>query len=278
MPSVNTARIHDLPPPKLKRMSVELFCDIPEYGMSFELGMIAGYVNHYDAGYVHSFTGFLYVGDRRVDAVTGTISGALPAPNRGGRKPKIERDIAVFLAKKNYEAYGPENNENNKCLTVDESVLKCWRDRRAHSLMALLRDQATRVRHVKKELPLDEFPPKPKQTHSGISEVSHVSHAVGRAKKHLADTILGVIGGRFSSEKEGSIMILLLRGGGFERTAEDADRAVLRGPFWAWVFGEEKAEYFSEEDSFEISLDSASHPGWYVDKNGQLTTGSQPKP
>ena len=272
MPSVQTKRAHDLSPPKLTRMRVELFCDIPEYGIAFELGMIEGYVNHYDAGNVQPFTGSLCVGDRRVDAVIGTISGAIPGPNRGGRKPKIKRDIAVFLAKKNYEAYGPEKNEYNKDLTVDESVMKCWRDRRARSLKALLRDQATRVRHVNKELPLDEFPPKAKETHLGISEVSHVSHAVGRAKKHLADTILGVIGGRFSSEKEGSIMILLLRGGGLERTAEDPDRAVLRGPFWAWVFGEEEAKYFSEGQSFDVTLDTPIHPGWYVAKNGQLTT------
>ena len=272
MPSVKTTRVHDLPPPKLKRMSVELFCDIPEYGMSFELGMIEGYVNHYDAGDVHSFTGFLYVGDRRVDAVTGTIGGALPAPNRGGRKPKIERDIAVFLARKHYEAHGPEKDECNKDLTVDGSVLKCWADRRARSLMALSQDQATRAHHVERVLPLDEFPPKLKETHSGITLSSHISHAIGRAKEHVADTILGVIGGRFSSKKEGPIMILLLSGSGFERTAENADRAVLRGPFWAWVFGEERAEYFSEGQSFDVTLDTPIHPGWYVAKDGQLTT------
>ena len=67
-------------------------------------------------------------------------------------------------------------------------------------------------------------------------------------------------------------MTLLLRGGGLERAAEEADRSVLRGPFWAWKFGEEEAEYFSEEESFEVTLDSPIHPGWYVDKNGQLTT------
>lgn len=272
MPPVSTMRIHDLPRPQLEPMVLKYSVHNLEYGCSYELCTVKAHVIHYGSSDAHPFTGFLYVGDRRVDAVIGTISGAIPGPNRGGRKPKIKRDIAVFLAKKNYEAYGPEKNEYNKDLTVDESVMKCWRDRRARSLKALLRDQATRVRHVNKELPLDEFPPKAKETHLGISEVSHVSHAVGRAKKHLADTILGVIGGSFSSEKEGSIMILLLRGSGFERTAEDADRAVLRGPFWAWVFGEEEAEYFSEKESFEVTLDSPIHPGWHVAKNGQLTT------
>lgn len=278
MPSVKTARVHDLLPPQLKPMVLKLLVESPEYGVSRELGIIKAYVNHYYAGDVHPFSGILFVDDQRVDSVSGSVQWSLPVPNRGGAKPKIERDIAVFLARKHYEAYGPEKDEYNKDLTVDESVVKCWTDRRAHSLRALSEYQATRAGYVERELPLKKLPPKPKETHSGITEVSHVSHAVGRANEHLADTILDEIGGRFSSEKEGSIMILLLRGGGFERTAEDADRAVLHGPFWAWVFGEEKAEYFSDEDSFEISMDSASHPSWYVDKNGQLTTGSQPKP
>ena len=272
MPSVKTTRVHDLSPPKLKPMGLELFCDIPEYGMSFELGTIKAYVNHYDAGDVHPFSGVLYVGDRRVDSVAGSVTWSLPAPNLGGRKPEIGRDIAVFLARKHYEARGPEKDSNNKDHTVDESVVKCWTDRRAHSLRALSEYQATRAGYVERELPLKKLPPKPKETHSGVTEVSHVSHAVRRANEHLADTILGVIGGSFSSEKEGSRMILLLRGGGLGRTAEDTDRAVLRGPFWAWVFGEEEAEYFSEKESFEVTLDSPIHPGWHVAKNGQLTT------
>ena len=272
MPSVNTTRVHDLSPPKLTRMRMELFGEIPEYGISFELGTVKAHVSHYDACDVHPFMGFLYVDDRRFDSVTGIIRGVLPSPSRGGRKPKIGRDIAVFLARKHYEAYGPEKDEYNQGLSVDGSVVKCWTDRRAHSLRAQSQDQATRADHVEKVLPLDEFPPKPKETHSGITLPSHISHAVGRAKEHLADTILGVIGGRFSSEKEGSIMILLLRGSGFDRTAKDADRAALHGPFWAWVFGEEEAKYFSEGQSFDVTLDTPIHPGWYVAKNGQLTT------
>lgn len=272
MPSVKTTRVHDLSPPKLKPMGLELFCDIPEYGMSFELGTIKAYVNHYDAGDVHPFSGVLYVGDRRINSVAGSVMWSLPAPNRGGAKPKIERDIAVFLARKHYEACGPEKDEYNKDHPVDGSVVKCWTDRRAHSLRALSEYQATRAGYVERELPLKKLPPKPKETHSGVTEVSHVSHAVGRANEHLADTILGVIGGRFSNEKEGALMILLLRGGGLGRKAEDTDRAVLRGPFWAWVFGEEDAEYFSEGQTCDVTLDTPIHPGWYVAKNGQLTT------
>lgn len=261
MPSVKTTRVHDLSQPKLTRMRMEFFRDIPEYGISFELGAVKAYVSHFDAGDVHPFMGFYYVDDQSVDSVTGTIRGDLPAPDRGGRKPKIERDIAVFLARKHYEAYCPEKDDFNKDLSVDESVMKCWRDRRTLSLTALSQYHATRAAYVDKERPLDEFPPKPKETHSGITLPSHVSHAARRANEHLADTILGVIGGSFSSEKEGSIMILLLRGSGFDRTAKDADRAALRGPFWAWVFGEEEAKYFSEEESFEVSLDSPINPG-----------------
>ena len=272
MPSAKTPRIHDLPPPQPKRMVLELFGDIPEYGISFELGTVKAYVHHYDGGDVHPYTGYLYSGDRCVDSVRGTVSWTLPEPNRGGAKPKIERDIAVFLASKYYEAYGLDKGPDNKDLTVDGSVMKCWKDRRTLSQKALSQYHATRADYVDKELHLEKLPPKPKETHAGMRDESHVSHAVGRAKEHLADTILGVIGGRFSSEKEGSIMTLLLRGGGLERAAEEADRSVLRGPFWAWKFGEEEAEYFSEEESFEVTLDSPIHPGWYVDKNGQLTT------
>lgn len=272
MPSVKTTRVHDLSPPKLKPMSLELFCDIPEYGMSFELGTIKAYVNHYDAGDVHPFSGLLYVGDRPVDSVVGSVPRPLRAPNRGGRKPEIGRNIAVFLARKHYEVRGPDKGPDNKDLTVDWSVVKCWKDRCALSLKALSQYLAARADYVERELPLKGLPKKPRETHSGIKDVSHVSHAVGRAKEHLADTILGVIGGRFSSEKEGSIMILLLRGSGFDRTAKDADRAALHGPFWAWVFGEEEAKYFSEGQSFDVTLDTPIHPGWYVAKNGQLTT------
>ena len=267
MPSVQTPRIHDLPPPKLKRMRLEFFRDIPEYGISFELGTIKAYVSHFDAGDAHPFMGFYYVDDRSVDSVTGTFRGDLPAPNRGGRKPKIERDIAVFLAVKYFEASG-------KTVKASHEVRDLWLARRKSSVVAQAKAAAVSLE------PLEETHPeamefkllKAKQTHEGIKTAPNVFHAVGRAKKHLADTILGVIGGSFSSEKEGSIMILLLRGSGFDRTAKDADRAVLRGPFWAWVFGEEEAEYFSEKESFEVTLDSPIHPGWYVAKNGQLTT------
>lgn len=272
MPSVKTTRVHDLPRPHLEPVVLKYSVHNLEYGCSYELCTVKAHVIHYGSSDAHPFTGFLYVGDRRVDAVTGTISGDIPAPNRGGAKSKIERDIAVFLGRKRFEAFGPEKDEYNRDRTVDESVVKCWTDRRAHSLGALSKYQATRAAYVERELPLKKLPPKPKETHSGITEVSHVSHAVGRANEHLADTTLGVIGGRFSSEKEGSIMILLLRGGGLERTAEDPDRAVLRGPFWAWVFGEEQAEYFSEGKSFDVTLDTPIHPGWCVAKNGQPTT------
>ena len=261
MPPVSTMRIHDLPRPQLEPMVMEFFVDVPEYGSSYELWTVKAHVSHYGSSDSHPYMGFLYVGDRCVDAVTGTISGALPAPNRGGAKSKIERDIAVFLARKHYEAYCPEKDEFNKDLSVDESVMKCWRDRRTLSLTAVSQYHATRAAYVEKELPLKKLPPKPKETHSGIRDVSHVSHAVIRANEHLANTILGVIGGSFSSEKEGLIMILLLSGSGFERTAKDADRAALHGPFWAWVFGEEEAKYFSEEESFEVSLDSPINPG-----------------
>lgn len=278
MPSAKTTRIHDLPPPQLKLMALELFVDVPEYGISFELGTIKGYVNHYDAGDVHPYTGYLYVGDRRIDAVMGSVKWTLPAPNRGGAKPKIERDIAVFLARKYYEAWGPDKGPDNKAYTVDESVMKCWTDRRALSLKALSQYQVTRADYVEQELPLEKLPPKPKETHSGIGDVSRVSHAVIRAKKHLAETIIGVIGSGISSKKEDSLMILLLGGGGLERAAKEGDRAALHGPFWAWKFGEEEAEYFSEKDSFEVSLAHPAHPGWHVDKCGQLITGSQLKP
>lgn len=272
MPPVSTTRIHDLPRPQLEPMVMEFFVDVPEYGSSYELWTVKAHVGHYGSSASHPYMGFLYVGDRCVDAVTGTISGALPAPNRGGAKSKIERDIAVFLARKHYEAYCPEKDEFNKDLSVDESVMKCWRDRRTLSLTAVSQYHATRAAYVEKELPLKKLPPKPKETHSGITEVSHVSHAVGRANEHLADTILGVIGGSFSIEQRESLMILLLRGGGLDRAAEDTDRAVLRGPFWAWVFGEEEAEYFSEGQSFGVTLDTPVHRGWHVAKNGQLTT------
>lgn len=267
MPSVNTTCVHDLPPPKLKRMRVELFCDTPEYGMSFELGMIEGYVNHYDAGDEHPFTGFLYVGDRPVNAVTGTIGWALPAPNRGGRKPMIGRDIAVFLAVKSFEAC-------RKKVKASHEVRDLWLGRRKSSVVNQAKAAAASLEGLQ-EISAEEMDfkrPKAAQTHGGITRESNVFHAARRANEYLADTILGVIGGSFSSEKEGSIMILLLRGGGIERAAEDTDRAVLRGPFWAWVFGEEEAEYFSEGQSFDVALDTPIHPGWYVAKNGQLTT------
>lgn len=257
MPSTKTARIHDLSPPQLKPMALELFVDVPEYGISFELGTIKGHVNHYDAGNVHPYTGFLYVGDRRIDAVMGAVKWTLPAPNSGGCNPKIERNIALFLTRKHYEARGTEDEKDS----VDVAVMKCWLRQRALSLKAVSQYATTRADYVEREISLKKLPPKPKETHSGIGDVSHVSHAVKKAEKHLHARTLAILAYGGETGSEDACMLVLERGAWIELLGNHTHRCIVRGPFWAWRYGDEKAEHFSN-GSVEIPLKTAVPDAW----------------
>ena len=253
-------------------MRLELAVVIPDYG-TYELATISAFIQQHDQDGPHPWGGILHVGDRNIGAVSGLIQLPLSAPNRGGAKPKIERDIAVFLARKHFKARGVDDPKD----TVDRAVVKLWKTQRACSVLAVSDHQALRVNDIEKEMPLERLGPGPKETHKGIGEVGHVSRIAKEVEKDLAGRILGVIGG-VGSRDEDSLMILLLRGGGLERAAEGGDRAALRGPFWAWKLGEEEAEYFGESDSFEVCLGVARHGGWHADGSGQLVRSPEPIP
>lgn len=92
---------------------------------------------------------------------------------------------------------------------------------------------------------------KPAPGYSGITEPSHVSAASKRGQKHLDAKAVAIVAYGGATGNGDARVFVLERGSRVLGKVGDPCCCLLRGPFWSWNYGDERAQHF---DDVEIQL------------------------
>lgn len=206
-------------------MRLELFVDTP-YGPS-DLCSIDAYIHQYDEGPTHDWTGQLKVGDKVVDRTRGAITMELPP---------IVHKLPTESKKKRGRPLASARD-------IGVYLARCCFERQNG-----LRGCNDRV--------LDLWWGEP-----GFSDVRAVDKKYDNAKDYLRDTSMALLAYGGETGDDDAVMVALERGARIELRDSHPNQCVVRGPFWAWHFGEKKAVHF-RDGSVEIHLKSDVPAAW----------------